>query len=47
MIATHTAAVVVMYHPEISFLKNIATYLDQVERLFIIDNSETPDEDLY
>jgi rhamnosyltransferase len=47
MIATHTAAVVVMYYPEITFLKNIATYRNQVERLFIIDNSEAPDEDLY
>ncbi|HTE24670.1 glycosyltransferase [Flavitalea sp.] len=47
MIATQIAAVVVMYHPEISFLKNIATYADQVTRLFIIDNSEFPDEDFY
>lgn len=47
MIATQTAAVVVMYHPEKSFLKNIATYVDKVARLYIIDNSEAPDEDLY
>jgi rhamnosyltransferase len=47
MIATHTAAVVVMYNPETSFLENIATYLDPVARLYIIDNSESPDKNLY
>ncbi|MHA4844310.1 glycosyltransferase [Flavitalea antarctica] len=44
MISTHTAAVVVLYNPHEEYLHNIATYVDQVARLFIIDNSEFPDE---
>src|SRR5688572_8162208 len=47
MIATHTAAVVVMYNPQAEYLHNIATYVDQVARLFIFDNSEVPDAGLF
>ncbi|HMF71382.1 MAG TPA: glycosyltransferase [Flavitalea sp.] len=36
------AAVVIMYHPEVLFLDNIFTYLDFVDRLYVIDNSEAP-----
>lgn len=34
------AAVVVLYNPEASFLNNIASYIDQVDILFAIDNSD-------
>jgi rhamnosyltransferase len=35
------AGVVVLYNPVDSFLENIRSYVDQVEMLFVIDNSET------
>lgn len=37
------AAVVVLYNPDDTIFKNIPTYLDEVETLFIVDNSETTD----
>jgi rhamnosyltransferase len=34
------AAVVVLYNSELNVLKNIKTYIDQVEKLYAVDNSE-------
>lgn len=36
------AATVVLYNPNINDLSNIDTYLDDVEKLYIVDNSEQP-----
>ncbi len=33
-------SVVVLYHPDQSILRNINSYIDQVDTLFVIDNSE-------
>lgn len=33
------AAVVVLYNPELSVIKNINSYVDQVEKLYVVDNS--------
>lgn len=38
-----TAAVVVLYRPDSSVLDNVASYLDQVDRVYAVDNSEEPD----
>jgi len=35
------AGVIVLYHPDQNVLENIRTYLDYVEILFAVDNSET------
>lgn len=35
-------AVVILYYPDESIEKNIGSYLSAVEKLFVIDNSETP-----
>jgi rhamnosyltransferase len=37
------AAVVVLYRPDASALDNIAAYARQVDRVFAVDNTETPD----
>lgn len=36
------AAVVVLYNPDNNVLSNINSYIDQVERLFAVDNSDKP-----
>lgn len=38
------AAVVVLYNPTNQILENINSYIDQVDRIFVIDNSDTPSE---
>jgi len=35
------AAVVILYHPDESVYKNIQTYLSFIDKLYIVDNSET------
>ncbi|MBC7922929.1 MAG: glycosyltransferase family 2 protein [Ferruginibacter sp.] len=40
---SNLAGVVVLYHPEPSVVENIRSYADDVDFLFIVDNSETPD----
>ena len=40
------AAVVILYNPESSIVKNISSYIDQVEKLYAIDNSEKLDNSL-
>jgi len=37
------AAVVVLYNPDSSTIANIATYVNEVSHLYIVDNSEMPD----
>ncbi len=37
------AAGVVLYHPQPSFLSNISTYYSDIDKLIVIDNSETQD----
>ncbi len=41
-----TVAVVIWYHPSDSNVQNIATYLDFVDRVYILDNSESNNEEL-
>jgi rhamnosyltransferase len=40
------AAVVVLYHPSPEVLDNILTWSAQVERVFAVDNSESPSSDV-
>lgn len=37
------AAVVVLYRPDASVIDNVASYADQVSRVFAVDNSEQPE----
>ena len=39
------AGTVILYNPTPSLNKNIASYLDYVEKLYVIDNSETSNQD--
>ena len=34
------AGVVVLYHPEISVWDNISSYIEDIDKLYILDNSE-------
>jgi rhamnosyltransferase len=43
--AARIGAVVVLYHPPGDVLRNVESYLSQVDVLFAIDNSDSPDED--
>jgi rhamnosyltransferase len=40
------AAVVVLYNPVANVLENVRSYLPQVGRLYVVDNSETPASDI-
>lgn len=40
------AAVVVLYNPEPNIIDNILSYINKVDRLYIVDNSEIPDQNL-
>ena len=40
------AAVIVLYNPDDSTVGNIASYIDHVSHLYVIDNTEKPSEDL-
>lgn len=40
------SGVVVLYNPSINVYDNIASYIDQVERLFVVDNSDKYNADL-
>ena len=37
---TRIASVTILYNPEMEVLENLKTYINQVDKLFIIDNSE-------
>ncbi len=41
------AAVVVLYNPDIIFFDNILTYIDQIEKLYVIDNSDSTKNTLF
>lgn len=41
------ASAVIFYRPTTEVIKNIESYISVVEKLFVIDNSEQPDELLY
>ncbi len=41
-----TAAVVVLYHPDAAVLQNLACYADQVDHVYVVDNTECPEEGL-
>jgi rhamnosyltransferase len=41
------AAVVVLYNPELNDLANINSYIDQVEKIFVVDNSDKINEPLF
>ena len=34
------AACVILYHPEESILNNIKSYINHIEKIYVIDNSE-------
>ena len=38
--------VVVLYNPDYTILDNIKSYLDGIEKLYIVDNSETKNHEL-
>jgi len=38
------AAVVILYNPELNVLDNINSYIDQIDKLFVFDNSESSNE---
>ncbi|MCH8034639.1 MAG: glycosyltransferase [Bacteroidetes bacterium] len=40
------AGVVILFNPDKSVIDNIRTYIDKLDILFVIDNSETVDEDI-
>ena len=40
------AGIVILYYPEHNILENIASYLDELECLYVFDNSENPDFEL-
>ena len=40
------AAVTILYNPDFSFLRNLATYAALVDKVFVIDNSEIPTVEL-
>lgn len=40
------AAVVVLYNPELSVIQNINSYVNQVEKLYVVDNSAVLDDSL-
>ena len=40
------AAVVVLYNPELDIIDNIFSYIDQLNKLYIVDNSEIPDQNI-
>jgi rhamnosyltransferase len=37
------AGVVILYNPQIAALDNIGTYIDQIDKLFVVDNSDIVD----
>ncbi|AJE04932.1 glycosyl transferase [Geobacter pickeringii] len=37
------AAVVILYHPQRDYLDNIRTWIEQVDAVYVVDNSESPD----
>ena len=39
--------VVVLFHPEEDVIENIKTYIGELDRLYIIDNSEESHRDLF
>jgi len=41
------AGVVVLYNPSHSVIENINSYITQIERLYIVDNSDNPNEFLF
>jgi len=40
------AAIVVLYNPEPDVLKNVNSYIDQVDKLFVVDNSDIANDTL-
>ena len=36
-----TAAAVILFNPDLNVIDNLKTYINQVEKLYVIDNSET------
>jgi len=41
------AAVVVLYNPDKNILKNIDSYINSVDKVYVIDNSEDKDTILF
>lgn len=41
------AAVVVLYNPDFNVIKNIKSYVDQVEKLYVVDNSTKLDNSIF
>lgn len=36
------AGVVTLYHPDMRIIANINTFLDQLDYLYVLDNTESP-----
>ena len=47
MISMKLCGVVVLFHPEEDVIENIKTYIGELDRLYIIDNSEESHRDLF
>ena len=41
------AAVIVLYNPELSVLSNIKSYIEQVDKIYVVDNSDEIDDLLH
>ena len=41
IIKEKVAAVVILYNPDLDVLNNISSYINQVDKLFVVDNSDT------
>lgn len=46
IIKKDVAGVIVLYNSSVKTMDNILTYLDQIERLYVVDNSVKPNADL-
>ena len=42
----HIAGVIILYNPEQDVFNNIVSYLGALDCLFVVDNSEQPNEEL-
>lgn len=38
------AGVIVLYHPDADIIKNMRSFISEIEKLYVVDNSETNDE---
>jgi len=46
LLKENLAGVIVLYNPDGSVINNIVSYIDSLSHLYVIDNSENPDNSL-